>query len=414
MIVYKFGGASVSSDVGVKRVYEIVSKCDDKLIIVVSAMGKTTNKLEEVLEKITEKDFDSALSMCQDVLQFHTDIMNKLNLQTIFVEHIYNNMIEFIKDDKYRDKEYEYRYDAFVSFGEMLSSTILSIYLTSQNYVNKMLDMRDIIITDSSFKEANVDMNATTQRIHRAMKLGFNVYVTQGFIAGDIDGNTTTLGREGSDYSAAIIANALYTNSLTIWKDVDGVYNADPKEFSDAECIAQLPYAYAVELAFSGAQIIHPKTIKPLENKNIPLYVKSFSSDSSVGTIINSENITITSPFLIIKKNQILMTVKPKDLSFVSEYFISDITRMFDDFKQGINMVQISAVSMSLSTNSSRHFDEFVAKLSEKYVVRYNDGLEILTIKNFNDELLAREKKGRSIYLEQRTRTTVKLLRRGN
>ncbi len=414
MIVYKFGGASVSSGAGVRRVCEIVSRCDDKLVIVVSAMGKTTNKLENILEKLIVKDFDAARSLCQELLQFHTDIMEELNLKTIFIEHIYNNIIEFIEDDKFRDRDYEYRYDAFVSFGEILSSTVLSIYLTSQSVANKMLDMRDIIITDSSFREANVDMEATSQRLHRAMQLGFNIYVTQGFIAGDIKGNTTTLGREGSDYSAAIVANVLYTTSLTIWKDVDGVFNADPKEFPDAVCLAQIPYSYAVELAFCGAQVIHPKTIKPLENKGIPLYVKSFSSDVAPGTIINSEDIRITKPFLIKKKDQILITIRPKDLSFISEFLFSDITHIFESFKQSINMAQISAVSISLSTDSTRYFDELVAKLSDKYVIRYNKDLEILTIKNFDADLLAREKEGRSIFLEQRTRTSVKLLRNGN
>lgn len=411
MLVYKFGGVSIASAEGIRRAFDIIKSVDDQMIVVVSAMGKTTNKLEEILDLVLDKKFAKAIEKYDKVKSAHETIITDLELNTVFLEHIFVNMLEFIRDDKYSNRELEYRYDAFVSYGELLSSTILSVYLTHNEMSNKLLDMRDVIVTDSSFKEANVNLIATSQRVNRAMGLGFNIYVTQGFIAGDADGNTTTLGREGSDYSAAILANSINCDSVTIWKDVNGVYNADPKEFKNSQLISQLSYSYAVELAFSGAQVIHPKTIKPLENKNIPLYVKSFKNNENPGTVINSENTDISIPILIIKKNQNLVTIRPRDLSFVVEECMEAILDTFSKHKQKLNLIQVSGVSISISTENDRHFIEMIEDLKGRYRISFNTGLEILTIKNYTVEILERERKNHNIYIEQRTRSGIKLLR---
>ena len=411
MLVYKFGGVSISSAEGVKRVFEIIKSVDDRIIVVVSAMGKTTNKLEEILDLVVAKRFDEAIERYNELKKFHEDIISELGLNMVFIEHIFANMLEFIKDDKYSNNELEYRYDAFVSYGELLSSTILSVYFVQNEVANKLLDMRDVIVTDSSFKEANVNFIATSQRVNRAMGLGFNIYVTQGFIGGDQDGNTTTLGREGSDYTAAILANSINCDSVTIWKDVDGVYSADPKEFDNPQLIPQLPYSYAVELAFSGAKVIHPKTIKPLENKNIPLYVKPFNNSNAEGTIINGENIVIDIPILITKKNQNLVSIRPRDLSFVVEDCMEDILSTFNKYKQKLNLLQVSGVSISVSTENDRHFMELIEDLQKRYRISFNTGLEILTIKNYTSDILTRERENHNIYIEQRTRRGIKLLR---
>lgn len=411
MIVYKFGGASVSSASGVRRVFEIVAKSDQKMVVVISAMGKTTNKMEIILENIIQKDFQTALELASELRGYHEDIIADLGLTPNIVKHIFEQIESYIKNDSLFFCNYEQRYDSFVSFGEMLSSTILSSFFTHNKLANKLLDVKDIIITDSTHRDANVDFNVTRQRFCEAIESDINLFVTQGFISSDKLGNTTTLGREGSDYTAAIIANVSDSDSVTIWKDVDGVFNADPREFKDVVLIPQLPYAYAVELAHNGAQIIHPKTIKPLENKNIPLYVKPFKPSSSNGTIINNENIEISVPIFIKNKKQNLVSIRPKDLSFVLEHGMEDVMSTFNRFKQKIYLIQISAVSISISTGDTRYFEKLIETLREKYNVYYNTDLEILTIKNYTIDIIKRERENRQVYIEQKTRTGIKILR---
>lgn len=410
MLVYKFGGASVASAEGVKRVFEIINQNPNKMIIIVSAMGKTTNKLEKILDKVIENNFNEAIELYSELEQFHLEIIKQLDLNIIFIKHIFEDILEYIELNKYAGKEYEYRYDSFISYGEILSSAILSMYLDQNKMPNKLLNMRDIMITDSSFKEANVDMAKTTERINRAIGLGFNTYVTQGFIGGDEEGNATTLGREGSDYSAAVIANCINSNSVTIWKDVDGIYSADPKEFENAVLMPQLQYSYAAELAFSGAQIIHYKTISPLENKNIPLFVKPFNKSESNGTVINGEATIIKMPVLIVKKNQSLVSICPKNLMLAIENCIEDVMHIFNTYKQKINLIQISAVTISISTENSRHFNELIESLQKEYTVSFNTNLEILTIRNYTEEILNETRKNKITFIEQRTRKSIKIL----
>ncbi len=410
MIVYKFGGASVASSAGVERVFEIVKDCDRRLVVVVSAMGKTTNKLEIILDNIIQQNTTEAFRLFEEIKIYHTQIIEELGLSVDFIEHIFNTMHDYIQFNKFNDKSYEFRYDSFVSFGEMLSSTILAAYFTSKNYVNKLLDMRDIVVTDSTFREAKVDFNKTSARLNRAISLGFKTYIAQGFIGGNDDGEATTLGREGSDYSAAIVANVLVCSSVTIWKDVDGVYNADPKEFKNTVLMPQLPYSFAVELAYSGAQIIHSKTIKPLENKDIPLYVKPFKPSESEGTVINNVATRITTPIFIKKKNQCLISISPKNFAFALEERMEDILNKFNQFRHKINIIQTSAISISISTTNSRNFEALIEELQNNYIVKFNEGLEILTIKNYTPELLQEAVSESKIYIEQRTRSTVRLL----
>lgn len=411
MKVYKFGGASVSTALGVKRLFNIVKNCEDKLVIVISAMGKTTNHLEAALEKVMEKDTAGANAILDTIEQYHYDIMSALELKTLFIEPVFNKLREFINEDLYADKEYEYRYDYFVSHGEILSTTIVSRYLESMDMVNKLLDMRQIMITDSSYKDANVNIPETANKLLRAVEMGFRVYIVQGFIGGTPEGDTTTLGREGSDYSAAIVANILSSESVTIWKDVDGVYNADPKLFENTVLIPHLSYSDAVELAFNGAQIIHPKTIRPLENKNIALYVKPFNSPEKPGTIIDGNASDIQVPVFILKKSQVLLSIRPKDFSFVLENSLEDIMRTLNKYRYKINLIQSSAVSVSVTTNDSRHFDTLVEELNQNYRVSFNKGLEILTIRGYDDALIDEHSRERRVYIRQLTRRTVRILR---
>lgn len=412
MIVYKFGGASVSTAQGVRNLSNIVDMCNEKIVVVISAMGKTTNNLEIALEEVIKADKQASLNKIKEIEEFHYGITDSLSLNRIFIEPVFNKLKEYINDDIHNEKEYEFRYDSFISYGEMLSTIIVSKYLESIGKENKFLDMRDIMITDNNYKDASVDIEKTSQRLLKAVSMGFNIYIAQGFIGGTIDGNTTTIGREGSDYSAAIIANILSSESLTIWKDVDGVYNADPKEFPNTVLIPQLSYNDAVELAFSGAQIIHPKTIRPLENKNISLFVKSFNNPSSSGSVINSETSNIQSPILILKKNQNLISIHPKDFSFVIEDSLEDIMTRLNKYKHKVNLIQSSAVSVSVSVNDSRHFDSLIKELQNSYRVTFNKGLEILTIRGQNEEILEREIKNSNIYIRQQTRRSVRLLRK--
>jgi aspartate kinase len=418
MNVFKFGGASVKDAQGIRNLHSIVSQnSDSELFIVVSAMGKTTNALEQVIESFVEKtDWKKELD---DVFNHHENVLNEL-LQTEGDAHsaiakIKAYAFAFLEADT--DADYDFLYDQIVSLGEILSTKIIAAYLDSVGIKNDWIDARKLIHTDNNYRAANVDWELTQQRITSAWEWKKNpIVISQGFIGGGDHNRMTTLGREGSDFSAAIFAYCLNAESVCIWKDVDGVLNADPKYFNNAELLPNISYREAVELSYYGASVIHPKTIKPLENKEIPLLVKSFLHPENEGTLINtntSEDSKIAS--YIFKENQVLISISAKDFSFIVEEHISDIFQRFAKHRMKINTMQNSAISFSVSVDADRSkLDDLISDLQSNYEVRYNEGLELLTIRHFNEKIANELATGKEILLQQKTRHTLRMLMRSS
>jgi aspartate kinase len=419
MKVYKFGGASVRSAEGVKNLKHIVEDERGGLFIIVSAMGKTTNALEGVVDHFMAGRRNEALREFASVEAYHADIIAGLfegGTVPAAVQGLYDEARALLARETPAESEFERWYDAIVSYGELISTTIISEYLNAVGVRNRWVDMRRAIITDERFKYANVDMAVSGGKLRDIVsKSDVDVFVGQGFIGATPKGETTTLGREGSDYSAAVVASLLDAESVAIWKDVIGVLNADPKIFAESTFIPELTYLDAVELAFSGAQIIHPKTIKPLQNKNIPLYVRPFGDKHASGSVIRGEIATpIEVPILILKRGQVLMQIRPRDYSFVLEEKLGDIFAILERFNTKVNLVQTSAVSMSLSIDRTRRLGELVRELeSHGYFVTHDDGMEILTIRGYTSEYLERySRHAPDVLLAQRTRKILRLVRK--
>ena len=334
------------------------------------------------------------------------------------VQKLYDEARAIIEKETPVERDFEKWYDALVSYGELISTTIISEYLNTAGVRNQWVDMRRAFVTDDRFKYANVDMKASGEKLRAVVAqgeaAGTDVFVGQGFIGATPKGETTTLGREGSDYSAAVVASVLDAESVAIWKDVIGVLNADPKIFPESTFIPELTYLDAVELAFSGAQIIHPKTIKPLQNKNIPLYVRPFGDKFASGSVIRGQIAApIEVPILILKRGQVLMQIRPRDYSFVLEEKLGDIFAILEQFNTKVNLVQTSAISMSLSIDRTRRLDELVAALEgHGFFVTYDDGMELLTIRGYTDPYLERYSRVDGIFLAQRTRKILRLVRK--
>jgi aspartate kinase len=331
------------------------------------------------------------------------------------VEKLYDEVRTLLAGETPAESDFERWYDAIVSYGELISTTIVSEYLNSVGITNKWVDMRRSLVTDDRFKYANVDMRVSTVLLRREVRESpERVFIGQGFIGATIDGETTTLGREGSDYSAAVVASILDAESVTIWKDVIGVLNSDPKIFPDSTFISELTYLDAIELAFSGAQIIHPKTIKPLQNKNIPLYVRPFGDKFASGSVIKGDIASpVDVPILILKRGQVLIQIRPKDYSFVLEEKLGDIFSILAEYNTKVNLVQTSAISMNLSIDHTRRLDELVAALEEDgFFVTLDDGMELLTIRGYTEPYLEKYSRVPGIYLAQRTRKILRLVRK--
>jgi aspartate kinase len=416
MKVYKFGGASVRSAEGIRNIARIVSGVNDNLFIVVSAMGKTTNAMEVVLDCFMKADHAGAIGKLVEVENYHRDIIAELfvdkslgeaAVEPLFVE-LEKYIIEGVGDD------YDRWYDRLVSYGELISTRIVSAFLNEVGNNNTWLDMRKLIVTDSNFREANVRMVDSQSRLQQVIDFSINrIYIGQGFIGANIKGDATTLGREGSDYSAAVVGNLLDAESVTIWKDVPGILNADPRIFEDTIHIPELTYLDAVELAFSGAQIIHPKTIKPLENKHIPLYVRPFGSPTEAGSVIKATTEKpIDVPVLILRKDQVLVTIRPRDFSFVLEESLSKAFAVMTKHRLKIALIQSSAISISVCVDSTRYLAGALDELGNDFKVTYNDGLELLTIRGISDEIVLKYTTGRDILLTQRTRRSGRFLMR--
>lgn len=408
MKVYKFGGASVKNAEGVRNVEKIVRLAGAQdLMVVVSAMGKTTNALERVVEFLDAGKEEQALTQWIDIVDFHVAIMKELGLQP-------GSDIRLQGEIPYDPaKSLDENYDQIVSLGEIMSTQIVAVYLLKQGLSVEWWNMPKLLRTDDTWREAKVD-DATSAELIRS---GWNrpqrptVVVTQGFIGGTADGRRTTLGREGSDYTAALLGNYLDAESVTIWKDVPGILNADPRLEPDTILIPSLRYKDAVELSYSGAQIIHPKTIRPLENKHIPLFVKPFGEPNAAGSCISEDGVgPIDIPVYIWRKNQILITMRAKDFAFVLEESLSEIFDIIHRHRLKVSLIQSSAVTISVCVDNTRFVPEALAELQQHFNVTYNENLSLLTIRGTTPEILERAKAGKTIMLSQTTRRTARLV----
>ncbi|MGE0566627.1 MAG: aspartate kinase [Bacteroidia bacterium] len=415
MQVFKFGGASVKDAESVRNVANILRKhCDRKTVVVISAMGKMTNALEEIvnLRLNSENRLSEATS---NFFNFHNTILNELIPADGLVYSNFENLkSKFEQTLELPIVSANQTYDAIVCFGELLSTFIVSSYLNKIGINNKLVDARELIKTDSSFREANVNFQLSEDLIRHNLldELDKNeIIITQGFIGSDANNNAVTLGREGSDYTASLIAYFINASKVVIWKDVPGVLNADPKYFKNTEIIKELSYHDAIEMTYFGASVIHPKTIKPLQNKSITLYVNSFLAPEKTGTAIGNTNSRLNIPTFIFKNNQILVSVQPKDFSFIAEKNLSTIFKIISDLNIKVNMMQNSALSFSICIdNNSERFSDLLEQLSEGYSVLYNENVKLMTIRNYNDDLISQLAKNHEILLEQRTRTTIQMV----
>ena len=409
--ILKFGGASIKNSERIANVFSIISNFkNQKIIIVFSAIANVTNLLEDLVD-LYFNNSQQLKSKLLEIRNVHAQITNELfekdHQVFIEIEKIFSEIDFFLKTNS--NKNLSFVYDQIVSAGELLSSKILSNYLTNKSFENTLVDARDIIKTNDKYQNANIDWASTKDKI-KSYLVDFPI-ITQGFIGSDSSNYTTTLGREGSDFTAAIIANVLNVNEVTIWKDVDGVLNADPRYFNDFVLLDQLPYSEAVELAFYGAKVIHPRTIQPLQEKNIPLIVRSFLNYDNKGTIINNDNKNLSIPSFIVKENQVLISISDNNLSFIIEEHLSWIFFVLDRYDIRLNLMQNSAVSFSICVDNKRtSINSLIAELSSKFKVYYNDSVKLFTIRHYNQDSIDKVIANKKVLLEQKSRNTVQFV----
>ncbi|WP_062053744.1 aspartate kinase [Aquimarina longa] len=416
MRVFKFGGASVKDANGVKNVLNVLKETGySNLVVVVSAMGKTTNALEDLVA-LYLKEGAEFKPLIQDLEHYHKEILETLfedKKHSVFkrVKKLFKDMQTTLKRNK--STQYDYIYDQIVSFGELISTTIISEYLNHEGLKNEWLDARNFIKTDNTYRDAQVNWETTQKKIQeKDIKNGLSI--TQGFIGSDDNNFTTTLGREGSDYTAGIFAYCLNADSVSIWKDVPGVLNADPRVFDKTELLSHISYEEAIELAFYGASVIHPKTIQPLQRKEIPLYVKSFLKPMNEGTSVKKgQPLDPHLPCYIVKKNQILVSLSSLDFSFIVEDMVSEIFSLLHQYQIKVDLIQNSAISFSLCLDDKfNHLDELLAKLKIKFKVTYNTGVSLFTIRHFTNEAIKSLETNKDILLKQITRETYQMVSR--
>lgn len=418
MRVFKFGGASVKDAAGVRNVYDVLQKVGyEDVLLVVSAMGKTTNALEVVIKNYFDKSKELQASV-QEVKKYHNEILMDLfeeekhvvfkNVTTLFAELEY-----FLNHNK--SPNYNFVYDQIVSFGELLSTTILGHYMNYRDIKTNWIDVRDFIKTDSNYRDAGVDWDLTQQNISKNVKRKV-LNVTQGFLGSDENNFTTTLGREGSDYTAAIFAYCLNAESVTIWKDVPGVMNADPRFFENATLLNQISYREAIELAFYGATVIHPKTLQPLQRKEIPLYVKSFINPELPGTSVSKgADLEPSLPCFIVKKQQLLISLSSIDFSFIMEENISEIFGLFHHYKMKVSLIQNSAISFSVCIEDKfGNFNDLKNILSKKFKVSYNENVSLYTIRHFDEKASQMVEQNKDVLLKQVSRETMQIVTKEN
>lgn len=415
MKVYKFGGASVKNAAGVQNLLDIV-RGESELFIIVSAMGKTTNALEAVFAAMQQGDEAAAMERISESYAYHRTIIDDLmgaDITIDAVDTLFEQLRNIVRNTIYRASDAELWYDTIVAFGELISTTIVSNYLNGHGVKNRWVDMRRAFLTEQRHKDANVNLEATEVRLKREIAgSDVSVFVGQGFIGGAPDGTTTTLGREGSDYSAAIVANVLNADSMSVWKDVDGILNADPKIFPDARKIERLNYMDTIEMAYSGAQIIHPKTIKPLQQKNIPLYVRPFGNKHAAGSVITGDVERAYEPIMIQKSNQVLLKLHSRDLSFVLEEKFARVFNTLESHRIKTNLVHNSAVDLYMSVDSSWHIDDAISELeAEGFDVEKSEDVEMVTIRYYNDELYRKYAFDERIIIKQATPHSLRFVR---
>ena len=418
LLVFKFGGASVKDASAISNVVAILERYNTQnILLVVSAMGKTTNNLEHAFEAFIEKDAQAFKTRVETIKKYHISIVDSLFEHNTplreEIESIFNQVENYYNQDL--SKPRAQLYDGFISFGELLSSKLLQFKINADLKISKWLDARKHILTDSLYQKANVNWPATISSIRETCipeLEKYTILVTQGFIAANESGETTTLGREGSDYTAGIFAHALESDSVTIWKDVPGMLNADPKFFEYTIKLDRISFREAIELSYYGASVIHPKTLKPLQNKKIPLLVKSFTDPGAPGTIIDADTSNDHMvPSFIFKKNQVLFSITPKDFSFLMEANLSDIFSKLSLAKVEINIMQNSALSFSfLIDHDTNKIESILDVLSSHYEVKYNTNLELVTVRHYDkktNEFVCKDKK---ILLQQSTRKTARFV----
>ncbi|MEM6685581.1 MAG: aspartate kinase [Bacteroidota bacterium] len=414
MKIFKFGGASVKDANGVKNLVHVLQEVGyEDTLIVISAMGKTTNAIELVIKNYFDKSQELQASI-QEIAKYHNEILLDLfpnESHPIFgkVKLLFEEMQGFLGRNKSPD--YNYVYDQLVPFGELISTNIVSAYLNSISIENTWLDTREMVKTDANYRNATVDWELTQENIKQQVNRN-KLNITQGFIGSDPNNFTTTLGREGSDYTAAIFAYCLNAESVTIWKDVPGVLNADPRYFENAQLLYNISYREAIELAFYGASVIHPKTLQPLQRKEIPLYVKSFLNPKADGTAVaKGVGITPNIPCFIVKKEQVLISLSSLDFSFIVENNISEIFKLLHDCKMKVDVIQNSAISFSVCVdNKFNALDKLLKTLRSKFKVTHYENVSLYTIRHFTESAIESLKNSKEILLEQRADQTIQLV----
>ncbi|QEE48442.1 aspartate kinase [Flavobacterium alkalisoli] len=414
MRVFKFGGASVKDADGIKNVYDVLQKVGhEDVLVVISAMGKTTNAMEVVVRNYFDKSAELKASI-QEVKKYHNQILLDLfddENHAVFtaVNTLFKDLEYFLEHNK--SPNYNFVYDQVVSMGEIISTTIVSHFFNHSGLKNQWVDVRELIKTDNTYRDAVVDWEQTQQNIKKGIKKK-TLNITQGFLGSDENSFTTTLGREGSDYSAAIFAYCLNAESVTIWKDVPGVLNADPRYFENTTLLNQISYREAIELAFYGASVIHPKTLQPLQKKEIPLYVKSFINPLLPGTSVSKgADLEPQTSCFIVKKDQLLISLSSLDFSFIMEENISEIFSLLHKYKMKVHLIQNSAISFSVCVDDKfGNFNELKTILSKKFKVTYNDDVSLYTIRHFNDKSADAVTKNREVLVRQLSRETLQIV----
>ena len=414
MRVFKFGGASVKDAAGVRNVANVLREMGhDQTLVVVSAMGKTTNAMEELAGIYMAHPY-GIMGSLEGIRRYHMDVVIELfpdAQHPVYqkVAQLFLEIEDFFKRNK--SPKYNFVYDQIVGYGELLSSTILSEYLNAQGLENQWIDVRGLIKTDNHYRDAQVDWEQTALAVQSTLIKG-PFYITQGFLGSDENHFTTTLGREGSDYTAAILAYCMDAESVTIWKDVPGVLNADPRYFDNAQLLHHISYREAIELAFYGASVIHPKTLQPLQGKLIPLHVKSFIDPHAPGTTVSEgEGITPMVPCFIVKKEQVLLKLYSRDFSFIVENSMSELFRLFNQYNIKVELIQNSAISFSVCVdNRFKRIEELLEVLEQKYKVTAVFDVSLYTVRHFDEPSILALQKDKEILLEQRGKETVQLV----
>jgi len=414
MRIFKFGGASVKDAEGVKNIVAVLKETGhDNMLVIVSAMGKTTNALEKVIHNYFDnvKELQSSI---QDIKKFHNAIL--LDLFESDNHPIFSQVEDFFKDlttffSRNKSPDYNFVYDQVVGYGELVSTAIVSAYLNEIGIKNNWLDVRHFIKTDNYYRNAKIDWKTTQQLISKDVKID-TLNISQGFLGSDANNFTTTLGREGSDYTAAVFAYCLNANSVTIWKDVPGVLNADPRYFENAQLLHQISYREAIELAFYGASVIHPKTLQPLQQKEIPMFVKSFSNPKDDGTCVGKgKTLEPLIPCFIVRKNQVLIELSSLDFSFIVEENISEIFNLLHSYKMKVDVIQNSAISFSVCVdNNYDNLEKLLLHLKAKFKVTYHKNVALYTIRHYTKNAIQKLEENKTVLLKQIYNETVQIV----